>query len=141
MKRRNELNMKPAAVIHMLSPRNFKIGSYTRSPHVGGLATVSRHPIYIYIYIDTRTQTMRASITIYMHAVYIPAYIHNYVRKYLRTYIHIYTHRTKYTFSMYLCPSCILLNYSVSLSLNPVSAQAANTHKGPLTLMSKPRRG
>ena len=62
MKRRNELNMKPAAVIHMLSPRNFKIGSYTRSPHVGGLATVSRHPAvvhaggglaiaYIYIYI------------------------------------------------------------------------------------------
>ena len=60
MKRRNELNMKPAAVIHMLSPRNFKIGSYTRSPHVGGLATVSRHPavvhaggvsIYISIYI------------------------------------------------------------------------------------------
>ena len=59
MKRRNELNMKPAAVIHMLSPRNFKIGSYTRSPHVGGLATVSRHPAvvhaggglaYIYIY-------------------------------------------------------------------------------------------
>ena len=59
MKRRNELNMKPAAVIHMLSPRNFKIGSYTRSPHVGGLATVSRHPavvhagggsIYIYIH-------------------------------------------------------------------------------------------
>ena len=62
MKRRNELNMKPAAVIHMLSPRNFKIGSYTRSPHVGGLATVSRHPavvhagggvsIYIYMYIN-----------------------------------------------------------------------------------------
>ena len=60
MKRRNELNMKPAAVIHMLSPRNFKIGSYTRSPHVGGLATVSRHPavvhaggvsIYIYVYV------------------------------------------------------------------------------------------
>ena len=59
MKRRNELNMKPAAVIHMLSPRNFKIGSYTRSPHVGGLATVSRHPAvvhaggglaYIYMY-------------------------------------------------------------------------------------------
>ena len=60
MKRRNELNMKPAAVIHMLSPRNFKIGSYTRSPHVEGLATVSRHPAvvhagggglaYIYIY-------------------------------------------------------------------------------------------
>ena len=61
MKRRNELNMKPAAVIHMLSPRNFKIGSYTRSPHVGGLATVSRHPavvhagggVSIYIYICT----------------------------------------------------------------------------------------
>ena len=62
MKRRNELNMKPAAVIHMLSPRNFNIGSYTRSPHVGGLATVSRHPAvvhaggglaYIYLYIYT----------------------------------------------------------------------------------------
>ena len=61
MKRRNELNMKPAAVIHMLSPRNFKIGSYTRSPHVGGLATVSRHPavvhagggVSIYIYMHT----------------------------------------------------------------------------------------
>ena len=63
MKRRNELNMKPAAVIHMLSPRNFKIGSYTRSPHVGGLATVSRHPavvhagggvsIYIYVCIQS----------------------------------------------------------------------------------------
>ena len=62
MKRRNELKMKPAAVIHMLSPRNFKIGSYTRSPHVGGLAAVSRHLavvhgrggapyIYIYVYI------------------------------------------------------------------------------------------
>ena len=60
MKRRNELKMKPAAVIHMLSPRNFKIGSYTRSPHVGGLAAVSRHlavvhgggvSIYIYMYI------------------------------------------------------------------------------------------
>ena len=61
MKRRNELNMKPAAVIHMHSSPNFKIGSYTGSPHVGGLATVSRHPavvhagggvsIYIYIYI------------------------------------------------------------------------------------------
>ena len=48
MKRRNELNMKPAAVIHMLSPRNFKIGSYTRSPHVGGLATVSRHPAVVH---------------------------------------------------------------------------------------------
>ena len=43
VKRRNELKMKPAAVIHMLSPPNFKIGSYTRSPHVGGLAAVSRH--------------------------------------------------------------------------------------------------
>ena len=43
MKRRNELKMKPAAVIHMLSPRNFKIESYTSSPHVGGLAAVSRH--------------------------------------------------------------------------------------------------
>ena len=63
MKRHNELNMKPTAVIHMLSPRNFKIGSYTRSPHVGGLATVSRHPavvhaggggLAIYIYICIR---------------------------------------------------------------------------------------
>ena len=43
MKRRNELKMKPTAGIHMLSPRNFKVGSYTRSPHVGGLAAVSRH--------------------------------------------------------------------------------------------------
>ena len=59
MKRRYELNMKPAAVIHMLSPRNFKIGSYTRR-----LATVSRHPAvvhagglaYIYIYIMKREQ-------------------------------------------------------------------------------------
>ena len=60
VKRRNELKMKPAAVIHMLSPRNFKIGSYTRSPHVGGLAAVSRHlavvhrgggGLHIYIYI------------------------------------------------------------------------------------------
>ena len=57
MKRRNELKMKPAAVIHMLSPRNFKIGSYTRSPNVGGLAAVSRHlavvhgGVSIYIYI------------------------------------------------------------------------------------------
>ena len=64
MKRRNELKMKPAAVMHMLSPRNFKIGSSTRSPHVGGLAAVSRHLavvhggfsiyicvcVYIYIY-------------------------------------------------------------------------------------------
>ena len=48
MKRRNELNMKPAAVIHMLSPRNFNFGSYTRSPHVGGLATVSRHPAVVH---------------------------------------------------------------------------------------------
>ena len=70
MKRRNELNMKPVAVIHMLSPRNFKIGSYTRSPHVGGLATVSRHPavvhaggvsIYIYIYIFFNTHIDKLS--------------------------------------------------------------------------------
>ena len=40
VKRRNELKMKPAAVIHMLSLRNFKIGSYTRSPY-----------IYIYRYV------------------------------------------------------------------------------------------
>ena len=71
MKRRNKLKMKPAAVIHMLSPRNFKIGSYTRSPHVGGLAKVSRHLalvhgggvayiyiyLFIYLYIYTCTYT------------------------------------------------------------------------------------
>ena len=71
MKRRNELNMKPAAVIHVLSPRNFKIGSYTRSPHVGGLATVSRHPAvvhaggglaYIYIYIYTHHNVRHSKI-------------------------------------------------------------------------------
>ena len=70
MKGRKELRMKAAAVIHMLPPRNFKTGSYTRSLIVGGLVAVSRHPavvhggglayiymyiriyIYIYIYID-----------------------------------------------------------------------------------------
>ena len=79
MKRRNELNMKPAAVIHMLSPRNFNIGSYTRSPHVGGLATVSRHPavvhagggglayIYIYTYIHTRHFGQRALVPASAH--------------------------------------------------------------------------
>ena len=58
MKRRKELKMKPAAVIHKLSPRNFKTGSYTRSPNVRGLAAVSRdlaivhgRGISIYIYI------------------------------------------------------------------------------------------
>ena len=34
--------MKAAAVIHMLSLRNFKTESYTRSLNVGGLV-VSRH--------------------------------------------------------------------------------------------------
>ena len=59
MKGRKEMRMKAAAVIHMLSPRNSKTGSYTRSPNVGGLVAVSRHPAvvhgggglaYIYIY-------------------------------------------------------------------------------------------
>ena len=36
--------MKAAAVIHMLSLRNFfKTESYTRSLNVGGLVAVSRH--------------------------------------------------------------------------------------------------
>ena len=52
--------MKAAALIHMLSLRNFKTESYTRSLNVGGLV-VSRHlavvhggggvSIYMYIYI------------------------------------------------------------------------------------------
>ena len=42
MKLAKDMKMKPAAVIHMLSSRNFKIRSY-RSPNVGGLAAVSRH--------------------------------------------------------------------------------------------------
>ena len=83
MKRRNELNMKPAAVIHMLSPRNFKIGSYTRSPHVGGSATVSRHPavvhagggvaytyIYIYAYIFSFSYA-HVCICIYRQSIYL----------------------------------------------------------------------
>ena len=65
----------------MLSPRNFKFGSYTRSPHVGGLAAVSRHLavvhggglalvyIYIYIYICT------VCIFIYVY-IYIYIYIY-----------------------------------------------------------------
>ena len=106
MKRRNELNMKPAAVIHMLSPRNFKIGSYTRSPHVGGLATVSRHPAvvhagggvsymvtpYIYIYVYTN--------------IYI--YIHIYIYTYIYTYICMYV-----CMSLYLCSSVSLYLYLV----------------------------
>ena len=43
VKGRNELRMKAAAVIHMLSLRNFKTESYTRSPNVEGLVAVSRH--------------------------------------------------------------------------------------------------
>ena len=75
MKRRNELKMKPAAVIHMLSPRNFKIGPYTRSPHVGGLAAVSRHlavvhggggVAYIYIYIHTHTLCMGSNVYMFI---------------------------------------------------------------------------
>ena len=60
MKGRKDMRMKATAVIHMLSPRNFKTGSYTRSLNVGGLVAVSRHlavvhgvvSIYIYIYIS-----------------------------------------------------------------------------------------
>ena len=54
MKRRKELRMKAAAVIHMLSLWNFKTGSYTRNRNVGRLVAVSRHlavvlgGIYIY---------------------------------------------------------------------------------------------
>ena len=85
MKRRNELNMKPAAVIHMLSRRNFKIGSYTRSPHVGGLATVSRHPtvvhagggvsiyIYMYTYICILIRSAYMCVYIYMYTAAAPA--------------------------------------------------------------------
>ena len=43
VKGRKELRMKAAAVIHMLSLRNFKTESYTRSLNVGGLVAVSRH--------------------------------------------------------------------------------------------------
>ena len=43
VKARKELRMKAAAVIPMLSLRNFKTESYTRSPNVGGLVAVSRH--------------------------------------------------------------------------------------------------
>ena len=35
--------MKAAAVIHMLSLRNFKTESYTSSLNVGGLVAISRH--------------------------------------------------------------------------------------------------
>ena len=44
VKRRNELNMKPAAVIHMLSPRNWIIH---QKPTRRRLATVSRHPAVV----------------------------------------------------------------------------------------------
>ena len=43
VKGRQELRMKAAAVIHMLSLRNFKTESYSRSLNVGGLVAVSRH--------------------------------------------------------------------------------------------------
>ena len=48
MKGRKEMRMKAAAVIHMLSPRNFKTGSYTRSVNVGGLVAVSRHSAVVH---------------------------------------------------------------------------------------------
>ena len=35
--------MKAAAVIHMLSLRNFKTESYTSSLNVGGLVAISQH--------------------------------------------------------------------------------------------------
>ena len=82
MKRRNELKMKPAAVIHiyhMLSPRNFKIGSYTRSPHVGGLAAVSRHLAVVH---------GGGLATTYI-ITYIHTYIHTYIYRYIYTYGHI----------------------------------------------------
>ena len=75
MKRRNELNMKLAAVIHMLSPRNFKIRSYTRSPHVGGLATVSRH-----------------SAVVHPGGGGVSIHIYTYIHIYIYTYIYTYTY-------------------------------------------------
>ena len=48
MKGRKEMRMKAAAVIHMLSPRNLKIGSYTRHLNVERLVAVSRHPAIVY---------------------------------------------------------------------------------------------
>ena len=41
VKGRKELRMKAAAVIHMLPPRNFKTGSYTRSLNLGRLVSQS----------------------------------------------------------------------------------------------------
>ena len=87
MNRRNELNMKPAAVIHMLSPRNFKFGSYTRSPHVGGLATVSRHPAVVHA---------GGGVSIYIYVcVYI--YMFLFVLKYMSTRINMQLNIYKYT--------------------------------------------
>ena len=78
VKRRNELNMKPAAVTHVLSPRNFNFGSYTRSPHVGGL-TVSRHPAVVHA---------GGGVSIYIHFfIYICIYI--FIYKYIYIWIYI----------------------------------------------------
>ena len=45
---RKELRIKAAAVIHMLSLRNFKIESYTRSLNVGGLLMGGLTYVYIF---------------------------------------------------------------------------------------------
>ena len=104
MKRRNELNMKPAAVIHMLSPRNFKIGSYTRSPHVGGLATVSRHPAVVHA----------GGGVSYMVTPYIYMCIQIYIYIYIYIYTYIYTYICMYVcMSLYLCSSVSLYLYLV----------------------------
>ena len=63
MKGRKELRMKAAAVMHMLSLRNFKTESYTRSLTVGGLVAVSRHLAVVlrglaYIYIHTHVHML-----------------------------------------------------------------------------------
>ena len=68
VKGRKELRMKAAAVIHMLSLRNFKTESYTRRLTVGGLVAVSRHlavvlregggGVSIYIYIHTHVHML-----------------------------------------------------------------------------------
>ena len=58
-----DMKMKPAAVIHMLSSRNFKIRSY-RSPNVGGLAAVSRHLAVVH---GGGGRVASASIQIYAH--------------------------------------------------------------------------